>query len=85
MVSTREVVVAGSAVSHCSGGGGWTVGAIYRSVILVNIALDINKWAQIPVEDSSDVSAIQLHTPKGHITIFNLYIDCNHSEAQAAT
>ena len=56
-----------------------------RSVILVNAALDVNKWAQIPIEDSDDVLAIQLHTPKGHITIFNLYVDCNHSEALAAT
>ena len=48
---------------------------IDRSVILVNTVLDVNKWAQIPVKDSSNVSAIQLHTPKGHITIFNLYVD----------
>ena len=31
------------------------------------------------------MSAIQLHTLKGCITIFNLYIDCNHSEALVAT
>ena len=62
-----------------------TNSTIDRLVILVNAALDVNKWAQIPVEDSSDVSAIQLHTPKGHITIFNLYFDCNHSEALVAT
>ena len=58
---------------------------IDRSVLLINTALDVNRWAQIPVEDSNDVSAIQLHTPKGRITIFNLYVDCNHSEALAAT
>ena len=58
---------------------------INRSVILVNSALDVNKWAQIPVEDSNDVTAIQLYTPKGRITVFNLYVDCNHSEALVAT
>ena len=41
-----------------------TNSTIDRSVIVVNAVLDVNKWAQIPVEDSSDVSAIQLHTPK---------------------
>ena len=30
------------------------------------------------------MSAIQLHTPKGCVTIFNLYVDCNHSEALTA-
>ena len=55
-----------------------------RSVILVNAVLDVNKWAQIPVEDTNDISAIQLATPRGHITIFNLYVDCNHSEALLA-
>ena len=63
----------------------FTNSATDRSVILVNAALDVNKWAQIPVKDSNDMSAIQLHTPKGRITIFNLYVDCNHSEALAAT
>ena len=63
----------------------FTNSATDRSVILVNAALDVNKWAQIPVKDSNDVSAVQLHTPKGRITIFNLYVDCNHSEALAAT
>ena len=48
------------------------------------MALDVNRWAQIPIEGSNDVLAIQLHTPKGRIMIFNLYVDCNHSEALAA-
>ena len=45
---------------------------IDRSVLLINVALDFNRWVQILVEDSNDFEAIQLHTPKGHITIFNL-------------
>ena len=55
-----------------------------RSVILVNAALDVNKWAQVPVEDMNDVSAVQLDTPRGRITIFNIYVDCSHSEALSA-
>ena len=62
-----------------------TNNTIDRSVLLINMALDVNRWAHIPVEDSNNVSAIQLHTPKGHTTIFNLYVDCNHSEALVAT
>ena len=50
----------------------------------MNATLDVNRWAQIPVKGSNDVSAIQLHMPKGHVTIFNLYVDCNHSEALTA-
>ena len=61
-----------------------TNGTIDRSVLLVNTVLDVNRWAQIPVKGSNDMSAIQLHTPKGHVTIFNLYVDCNHSEALVA-
>ena len=57
---------------------------IDRSVLLINVALDVNRWAQILV-DSNNVSAIQLHTPKGCITIFNLYVICSHSEALVAT
>ena len=52
---------------------------------VINVALDLNIWAQIIlVEDSNDILAIQLHMPKGHITLFNLYVDCNHSEALVA-
>ena len=58
-----------------------TDGTIDRSVILVNALLDINKWAQVPIEGTNDISAIQLTTPRGRITIFNIYVDCNHSEA----
>ena len=55
-----------------------------RSVILVKAAQDMNKWVQVPVEDMNDISAVQLDTPRGCITIFNIYVDCNHSEALLA-
>ena len=55
-----------------------------RSTILVNSALDVNKWAQIPLKDTNDISVIQLAMPRGRITIFNLYVNCNHSEALSA-
>ena len=49
-----------------------------RSVILVNASLDTNAWAQIPLEGSNDLTAIQFRLPQGHITIFNIYNDCTH-------
>ena len=49
-----------------------------RSVILVNASLDTNVWAQIPLEGSNDLTAIQFRLPQGHITIFNIYNDCTH-------
>ena len=61
-----------------------TNSTIDRLVLLINAVLDVNRWAQIPIEGSNDMSAIQLHTPKGRVTIFNLYVDCNHSEALTA-
>ena len=33
------------------------------------------------IEDTNNVSAIQLITPKGRITFFNIYVDCTHSKA----
>src|SRR6266481_4376798 len=53
-----------------------------RSVMLLNAAqpaLDINSWTQIHVADTNDITAIQLQTSKGRVTIFNIYNDCHHS------
>ena len=50
-----------------------------RSVILVNVMLDVNRWTQIPVADTNNISAIQLQTSKGRVTIFNVYNNCLHS------
>ena len=61
-----------------------TNSAVNRSVILISASLDVNKWAQIPVDGTNDISAIQLFTPRGRISIFNLYVDCNHLEALEA-
>ena len=61
-----------------------TNSTINRSVILISASLDVNKWAQIPVDGTNDISAIQLLMPRGCISIFNLYVDCNHSEALEA-
>ena len=61
-----------------------TNSAVNRSVILISASLDVNKWAQIPVDGTNDISTIQLFTPRGHISIFNLYVNCNHSEALEA-
>ena len=49
-----------------------------RSVILVNSALDTNAWAQVPLEGTNDLTVIQFRLPWGHLTILNVYNDCNH-------
>ena len=53
--------------------------SVNRSVILVNMALDTNTWAQVPFEGSNDIMALRLQLPHGQLTIFNIYNDCMHS------
>ena len=55
-----------------------------RSVVLVNAALDTNAWAQVPFEDSNDVTVIRFHLPQGQLTLFNIYNDCTHSNTLRA-
>src|SRR6266481_8045117 len=43
---------------------------IKRLVILVNVALDTNLWAQVPLEGSNDITVIQLSLPQGWVVIF---------------
>src|SRR6266481_82168 len=57
-----------------------TDNATNRSVILVNVALDTNSWTQLPFEGSNDVMVLQFSLPQGHLTIFNIYNDCIHSD-----
>ena len=49
-----------------------------RSVILVNVELDTNTWAQVPLEGSNDITLLQFWLPRGRLTIFNIYNDCVH-------
>src|SRR6266481_7165782 len=58
--------------------------SICRSVMLINVALDTNSWSQVPFKDSNDVTVIQLHLPHGHLTIFNIYNNCKHSNTLAS-
>src|SRR6266481_4386627 len=57
-----------------------TDNATNRSVILVNVALDSNSWAQLPFEGSNNVTVLQFSLPPGCLTIFNIYNDCTHSD-----
>ena len=52
-----------------------TDSSIDRLVILINLALDVNKGAQIPVEDSNDVMAIQLwcSSLRGHLPCTKIF------------
>src|SRR6266481_4526292 len=57
-----------------------TDNATNRSVILVNVALDSNSWAQLHFEGSNNVMVLQFSLPQGRLTIFNIYNDCTHSD-----
>jgi len=47
--------------------------------MLINAALDTNKWVQITVPDTGDLTAMQIWGEFSSITIFNIYNDCEHS------
>jgi hypothetical protein len=47
--------------------------AAMRSVTLINTAIDTNKWAQLSVPNSNDLTAIQFHNNYGQLTLFNIY------------
>ncbi|KIM71691.1 hypothetical protein PILCRDRAFT_82529, partial [Piloderma croceum F 1598] len=51
-----------------------------RSIILVNKKLATNHWEALPL-DSSDLMAIRLSGDFGHVHVFNVYNDCNHSRS----
>src|SRR6266481_4194791 len=51
-----------------------------HSVILVNANLDSNSWAQIPFNNSSDITVVQICTAQGRVTIFNVYNNSTHLE-----
>ena len=53
-------------------------GSTCRSVILVNLLLDTNAWAQVPLEGSNDLTVIQFWLLQGRLTIFNVYNNCTH-------
>ena len=50
-----------------------------RSVMLVNANIDTNKWAQLSIQDTGDLVAIQFYGSYGKTTVFGLYNDCHHS------
>src|SRR6266481_1666324 len=51
-----------------------------RSVILVNANLDTNAWTQVLINNSNDVTAIQVCTVAGKVTVLNIYNDCTYSD-----
>jgi hypothetical protein len=53
--------------------------AIIRSVIWVNSKLSTNSWKAVSISESNDLTAIQIATDPGKLTIFNIYNNCNHS------
>ena len=59
------------------------VDAQVRSVIWVNKSLETKSWKIIDLQDSNDITAIQLKGEYGKVTIFNVYNDCTHSRSEA--
>ncbi|KAF5327397.1 hypothetical protein D9619_004072 [Psilocybe cf. subviscida] len=55
-----------------------------RSGIWMNEALSTNSWRALEIEDSADVTAVQLKGEYGQITIFNIYNDCNNDDTLTA-
>jgi hypothetical protein len=53
--------------------------AIVWSVIWVNSKLSTNSWKEVSISGNNDLTAIQIATGPGKLTIFNIYNDCNHS------
>ncbi|THU87587.1 hypothetical protein K435DRAFT_681423, partial [Dendrothele bispora CBS 962.96] len=54
--------------------------SLLRSVILINKKLKSGSWKQIDIQDTNDITAIQIKTNSGKLTIFNIYNDCSHSK-----
>ena len=50
-----------------------------RSVIWVNKQLETKNWKIVEIQDTNDITAIQLSGEYGKVTIFNIYNDCTHS------
>ena len=50
-----------------------------RSVIWVNRSLETKNWKILDVQNTRDITAIQLQGEYGKISIFNIYNDCTHA------
>jgi hypothetical protein len=55
-----------------------------RFVILVNMELDTNYWYQLYFNNNNDITAVRFKGSYGHVSIFNLYNDLNHSNSLTA-
>lgn len=53
-----------------------------RSVIWVNKHLETRNWREVDIQNTKDITAIQLNGEYGKITIFNIYNDCTHSRTE---
>ena len=52
-------------------------------MIWVDKSLETKNWKIIDLQDSNDITAIQLKGDYGKVTIFNIYNDCTHSRSEA--
>ncbi|PPR05017.1 hypothetical protein CVT24_010210 [Panaeolus cyanescens] len=57
---------------------------VVRSGIWVNEKISTNMWRALEVEDTADITAVQLSGPHYSLTVFSIYNDCNNSDAEKA-
>ncbi|PPR07079.1 hypothetical protein CVT24_010980, partial [Panaeolus cyanescens] len=57
---------------------------VVRSGIWVNEKISTNTWRALEVEESADITAIQLSGPLNSLTIFSIYNDCNNRDSERA-
>ena len=55
--------------------------ALPRVVILVSSRIDTNRWAQLYIPGSWDLLAIQVTDRSFKLTIYDIYSNCNNSDA----
>ena len=49
------------------------------SVVLVSTSLDTNRWSQISILNTNDLTAIQFHSASNTLDLYNIYNDCQHN------
>src|SRR5882762_3244627 len=54
-----------------------------QMVLLINSSLNTNSWKQIPFP-SPDITIVQLKGAHGLLSLFNIYVDCDHSNVLQA-
>ena len=54
-----------------------------QSIIWVNCKLSSNTWKTMNIPGNNNITAMQISTTDGRITVVNIYNDCTHSRMLA--